>query len=42
MRWIEEVCRTVRTAIEEEGRTARLIAIMLTMTLCIVILSAAT
>jgi hypothetical protein len=39
MRWVvREVCQTVRTAIVEEGRTGRLIAIIVTMTICVVIL----
>lgn len=42
MNWVEEVCRTVRSAIEEEGRTARLIAIMITMTICLVLVRLAT
>lgn len=42
MIWVREVCRTVRTAISEEGRTARLIAIMLTATLCIVVVKVMT
>ncbi|GAA4722377.1 hypothetical protein GCM10025782_20420 [Pedococcus ginsenosidimutans] len=38
MRWVVgEVCQTVRTAIVEKGRTGRLIAIIITMTVCVVI-----
>ena len=31
---VEEVCRTIRVAIEEEGRTSRLIAIIVAVTVC--------
>jgi hypothetical protein len=41
MNWAREVCRTVRSAIEVEGRTARLVTLMVTATMCFVIVTAA-
>ena len=42
MKWVEEVVARSRAAIEVEGRTGRLIAIMITLTMCFVIVSKAT